>query len=346
MHTNVSLKKYTTLKLGGPAAFFWLTASVKGISDAVAYSKEHGLPYFVLGEGSNVLFPDEGWKGLIIQNKLRGITYEHDGQETVFAVAGAGEHWDTFVADTVARGLWGIENLSAIPGTVGATPVQNVGAYGVEVADRIVWIDAYDALQERVVRLAPEACRFSYRDSIFKDSDKKHLIIVAVCFRLSRKPQPILSYRDVQAYFKNTDGKPELSEVRSAVQSIRARKFPDLRQVGTAGSFFKNPIVREETVARLKRAFPELPVFAAGEGLAKISLAWILDRVLHMKGYREGDAGLFSEQPLVLVNYGNATARDMLALAQRVERAVFDAIGVRIVPEVTIVQHTDKKNKT
>jgi UDP-N-acetylmuramate dehydrogenase len=337
IHEGVSLRDHTTFKLGGPADFFVSVQTLEELKKAVQWAHKRGLPFFILGGGSNVVFPDEGYRGLVIRVELKGVVYK-EGQDEVLVIASAGEEWDALVGETVERGLWGLENLSAIPGSVGAVPVQNVGAYGVEAKNIIEWVEVFDTETQKVSRLSVAECAFAYRDSIFKHEEGANFVVLRVAFNLSRMSEPLLSYKDVVTYFEETKQEPTLMAIRHAICTIRARKFPKLTEVGTAGSFFKNPIVSSEQAARLKEKYPALPTYDVGES-TKISLAWILDNVLNLKGVCEGNVGTFQEQPLVLVTHTGAFTEELLRFANAVEEKVFAATGVRISPEVNIIRN-------
>ncbi len=326
---NVSLAPFTTFKVGGNADFFVVAKSNDEIREAVLFAKERGLPVRVLGGGSNVLVSDEGVRGLVIKNEISGIAY-HEEDSLVHATVGAGVWWDDFVIDTVAKGYWGLENLSAIPGTVGATPVQNVGAYGVEVGELISEVQAYDTERDRFVTFSKVDCQFDYRDSFFKSTEGRRYFIVSVTYVLSKEANPKLSYQDLVTRFENVSSKPSLSEIRDAVIDIRSKKFPDLRILGTAGSFFKNPIITKEAAAELLSKYPSLPVFPFGDNLMKVSLGFILDKICGLRGYRVGDVGLFDRQALVLVNYGNASENDIKNFAEEIADKVFEKTKIKI----------------
>lgn len=324
---RVPLKELTTLRAGGPARFVASCETDDHVRTALEFAKEQNLPTYVLGEGSNVLAADTGYDGVIVQPVMRGIEYRKDG----LVVIGAGVSWDTFVKDAASRGLWGIENLAGIPGSVGAAPVQNIGAYGAEVASGIAYVEAIRKDTGELVRLSNEECAFGYRDSCFKRD--ANLVIVRVAFHLRTSGAPDLSYADVA---KVKDAGADLSTpetVGEAVRAIRAKKFPDLALHGTAGSFFKNPIVTEEVYARLAEEHTGLPRYAADEGV-KIPLAFILDRVLNLRGYRKGNAWLYDAQPLVLVLDEGGSAEEVDALAEDVAARVFAATDIHIEREV------------
>lgn len=334
--TDTPLAPYTTLRVGGSARYYIQATTIDDIQQAVDYAEKASLPFFVLGGGSNVLVPDSGYGGVVIQVGLRGRQYEVIDDMTIHATIAAGEELDSVIAETVAHGWWGLENLSAIPGSVGATPVQNVGAYGVEAADSIVAVTTYDTERREVVVLGHADCRFGYRDSIFKQSAGSRYIVTAVTFRLSRASRPHITYADLAHRFGSTQ--PTQAEIRAAVIEIRSGKFPDWRVVGTAGSFFKNPIVVAATATALKAAYPDLPVYDAGPGLQKISLGYVLDKICGRKGYCHKRVCLYERQALVLVADSDASATDVEHFATEIVALVREKIGITIEWEVVLMK--------
>jgi|TARA_Y100000310_G_scaffold214702_1_gene215653 UDP-N-acetylmuramate dehydrogenase len=334
---NVSLAPYTTLKLGGHAKYFTCASSEKELREAFDFAHSQNIPVFVLGDGSNVLISDNGFQGLVIQVKICGINFEDITRESVSIVASAGDSWDALVDACVTKGLYGIENLSGIPGTVGATPVQNVGAYGVEVSDVVKWVEVFNPKTNSLEKLSNKLCQFVYRGSIFKKEEGKHFVIVRVCYILSRQKKLHTGYKDLEHYFKDNDTEPTLKAVREAVLAIRSKKFPDLSSVGTAGSFFKNPIVDEREMQRLRALFPDLPLFNMQDGTCKVSLAWLLDNVGKWKGVRRTNVGVFENQPLVLVHYGNGNSSELKKLSDEIAKDIKEKTGLTIIPEVTHV---------
>jgi UDP-N-acetylmuramate dehydrogenase len=291
--------------------------------------------FMVLGEGSNVLFAAD-FPGLVLRPRFEavGIVSDDGVAATVRAEAGAG--WDALVDWTLARGLAGLENLALIPGLVGAAPIQNIGAYGVEVAGTIAAVEAWDRAEGRAVRLGREDCAFGYRDSLFKRSPDRW-IVTAVEFRLSRAAPLRLDYAGVREELAAAGvTEPGPRDVAEAVRRLRRRKLPDPAVIGNAGSFFKNPVVSAEQAGQLHAAHGGLPAYPAGAGLAKLSAAWLIERC-GWKGHREGDAGIAARHALVLVNHGHATGAELLALARRVAASVEERFGVRLEPEPRIV---------
>ncbi len=326
---HAPLAAHTTFRLGGPAQLLITCTAADELSAAVAVARERGLEPYPLGGGSNILAADDAIGKAIIRLVADSISFEEEG-ERALAIADAGTDWNTFVDATAARGLWGLENLAGIPGSVGAAPVQNIGAYGAEVADTLEWVEAFDLRDGTSTRFTRDDCGFAYRDSRFK-RERTHFI-TKVAFALRADGAPNLSYPDVaKAATEATLATP--ADVANAVRAIRSQKFPDLAVCGTAGSFFKNPTISADAYAVLKKTYSELPGFSNGEGV-KVSLAWILDRVLNLRGHAHGNARLFEKQPLVLVAEAGATARDVDALANDVAARVHAATGISIEREV------------
>lgn len=331
---NIPLKALTTMGVGGEARFLTHARSADDLKEAVSWAQEQKLPMFVLGGGSNTMVPDEGFPGLVIKVEITGITYEnihHGARVTV----GAGEVWDDFVRDAVLRNLWGIENLSLIPGTVGGAAVQNIGAYGVEARKTIAEVEVFDIEKKSMKRMVGHKCKFGYRESIFKND--KNLIVTRVVFDLPHDSAPHLDYEDVKVFFK-TKGvtTPTLQNIRDAIIAIRTDKMPE-KGVGTAGSFFKDPVVPMEHYEELKKQFPGIKAHLQGDNTAKLSAAWILDKVFNYKGMRKGDAGVSEKHSLILVNHGNASAQEIISLAEEINKNVKEKINVVLEEEVVLM---------
>ena len=343
LEENISLSEHTTFKLGGIARYFFQVRNIDEAREALGFARRNRLPFFVLGGGSNLLVSDAGFQGVVIKNELSGISFKEE-PGGVFATAGAGENWDNFVSECVNRGLYGLENLSGIPGTVGAAPVQNIGAYGAEAKDSIVSVEVLDAKTGSVRNFSAAECTFAYRDSFFKTAEGKSYIITSVTFRLKENGTLNLGYKDLKNYFGAAKAAPTLSDVRKAVLEIRGKKFPDLKTTGTAGSFFKNPIIPQAQFDELKKRFPDLTGFEVhGTGTdrnteqarkVKIPLAWILDNILHLKGFMNGPVGLHDAQPLVIIHTGGGSAEDVRRLAEGVADKIKDATDIDVVWEV------------
>lgn len=331
MQENIPLAPLTTLRVGGPARYFFVAHMLDDIRRAALFAEEKNLPLFVLGGGSNILFSDEGFPGVVVKNELRGIVYDSD-DEGILVHANGGVEWDALVADAVSRGLWGLENLSGIPGTVGAVPIQNIGAYGAEAKDTVMFVDVYDTREKRMRRFTNEECAFTYRDSMFKRGILGRFIITKVAFRLSQKGVPNISYADLAERFADSLPRhPE--EIRKAVLAIRARKIPNPNDTANAGSFFKNPVVSEDIFTGLVKTYPDIRVYPA-DGDVKISAAWLIDHVGGWKGVSVGGVSVCDNQPLVVTHDGNATGSAINNFAETIVRDIQKKTGIVLVREV------------
>jgi len=334
---HVLLAPYTTFKIGGPARYFAEARTLADVQTAHHFAREKGLPVFTLGGGSNVLIEDEELDALVVRMSGNEIRFD-EHEEYVDVVASAGVVWDVLVRETTERGLWGIENLSAIPGSVGASPVQNIGAYGVEAKDVIQWVEVYDPSQDALRRLTALECAFGYRDSIFKHPEGRGLVVLSVMFRLSKKGTPNFAYKDFAAYTARGSAISLQTprDIRNMVVAIRARKLPDPLQVGTVGSFFMNPAVSALTAKSLIERFPGMPQYPQANGTVKLSAAFLIDKVAGLHDMREGDVGLWPEHALVLVNYGKATAQEITSFASTIVAQVKEKTDVVLIPEVVM----------
>jgi UDP-N-acetylmuramate dehydrogenase len=332
---HIPLAAHTTLRVGGAARYFCTVTNESQLREAIAFAQQVGVLWAVIGGGSNILVSDEGYAGLVIVMAIRGQRYQDGDGETLLFTAGAGEILDEVIAETVSHGWWGLENLSHIPGTVGAVPIQNVGAYGVEVSDYIHEVTIYDTRQHAVITFDVDACQFGYRDSYFK-RDGGHLVVLSVTFRLSVVPRPVVSYADLRARLGDT---PSQREIRDCIIAIRSKKFPDWSVVGTAGSFFKNPIITRVEGERLQQQYPTLPLYEVAPGTVKVPLGFILDVICQLKGVRMGNVGLYHEQALVLVAYDNATASEIDIFVSHVTEIVFEKTKIKIEREVMLLKN-------
>jgi len=349
---NVALAPLTTLRVGGAARYFAESRSEDEVREAVAFAKSRELPLFVLGGGSNLVISDSGWPGLVLKIAIGGIVsptmQNAPGSSRRFSV-GAGVGWDDLAAFAVSQNCAGIECLSGIPGSAGGTPVQNVGAYGQEVAETIESVRALDMQENRIVTLPNPACGFRYRSSIFnrvgQDGERGRYIILQVTFRLRRGGAPCLKYADLQKWFAGRTGAPSLMEVREAVREIRRSKGmlfvsgdADGRSVG---SFFKNPVLSEEEVrgltARAEARGLSVPSYPTLEAQHKVSAAWLVEHSGFGKGFRMGRAGISSKHALALINPGDAEAVDIVALKEAIQRGVEENWGVRLETEPVFV---------
>ena len=340
----VPLAPYTTLRIGGPARFFCEATSEAEVAEASAFALERGLALFVLGGGSNLLVSDTGFHGLVVRVNLPAAIQHRREGESVLLKAGAGENWDNLVRDAVDRGYAGMECLAGIPGDVGGTPVQNVGAYGQEVAQTIVQVRAYDLVTRMFVDLDHQACRFGYRRSLFNTEARGRYIVTAVTYRLRPGGAPALGYADLSRHFaaqRVAGQQPTLRQVYDAVRSIREQKGMLAGQGGedgrSAGSFFKNPVVASAMVSQIamRAGIPaeEIPRYPAGEGIVKLPAAWLVERAGFRKGFAMGRAAISSRHSLALVNLGGATAAELIALRDAVAVGVKATFGVRLEQE-------------
>jgi len=306
---------------------------------ALGFASSKGVPFLIIGGGSNLLVGDGEFPGLVIRMAVRGVR-EDASSDDVRIEAGAGESWDDLVGLCVGRGYWGMENLSLIPGTVGASPIQNIGAYGCEAKDIIESVRVIDSATGEARTLSNAECLFGYRDSLFKGPEGRGLIVTGVTFRLSKRARPNLSYKDLKDYFSSMEKgahEPTLADIRAAVISIRQSKFPDLGSFGTAGSFWKNPILSAEAFSSFKIDHPLAPSYPQPDGSVKVPLAWVLDAVCGLKGYAKGPVHLFRNQPLVLTAEFGATSAEIDAFARGIEAVVRAKTGIIIEREVNSV---------
>src|SRR5713101_1394026 len=345
---NVPLAPLTTLQVGGAARYFVELKREDEVQEAAQFAKTRDLPLFVLGSGSNLVVADSGWPGLVLRIAFGGIATPNSNDATGNAVlfsVGAGVNWDDFVAQAVVQNCAGVECLSGIPGSVGGTPVQNVGAYGQEVADTIESVRALDLKEDRMVVLPKPACGFRYRTSIFNTTERGRYIILRVNFRLKRGGAPSLKYADLQKYFAELKIAPSLAETREAVREIRRSKgmliVPGDDDCRSAGSFFKNPVLSEaqfkDLAGRAAAKGLEIPSYPALDAQRKVSAAWLVEHSGFSKGYAVGPAGTSHKHALALINRGDAKASDIVGLKDEIQRGVQEAWGILLEPEPVFV---------
>jgi len=328
-------KECTTLRVGGTIARVLRPRSMEECSALIEALDAGGTPVLVLGGGSNVLAPDNGFDGTVVIPSFSEIRFEDAASHGMRVIADAGVPWDALVQKTVERELWGLENLSGIPGNVGAAPIQNIGAYGTDVSKTIERVEVYDRTEKKVHTLVSADVQFGYRTSVLK-KERGRFVVLRVSFILSPNQNPNLSYKDLRERF-GKEAHPSLSALREAVIAIRAGKFPDLAHYGTAGSFFLNPVLSGKEADAFLSRYPNAPHFP-GEGGVKFSLAWILDSIVKAKGLRVGGAFVWDRQPLVIAtDSSGATAEDVRVLMRIIQEKVFDATRIRIQPEVHII---------
>lgn len=328
---RVALKNYTSLRIGGEVDMVLVT-TLRELIEVVMFAKKEERKLHVFGGGTNTYFGEDLGNLLVIKMNIKGISFEEQKND-VFVTAYAGEEWDDLVQFSVDQRLWGLENLSLIPGTVGSSPVQNIGAYGVELKDVFVSLSALDMRTLNVVEINKEACDFGYRDSLFKKEAGRYCII-SVRIQLSKKFSPVLQYKPLDSLL----GKENLTplEVRNLVISTRTAKLPDWKQYPNAGSFFKNPVVTNLESKTLRSKYPEIPLIPHLEGF-KIPAAWLIEHVAIMKGIKVKDLGTWPNQPLVVVNYGKASADDIDGLAGEIRSKILEKTGIILEQEVNRV---------
>ena len=344
LQQNVPLAPLTTFQVGGPAKYFVEATTAAEVQEAVEFARQQNLPLFVLGGGSNLVISDQGWPGLVLKVAVPGIA-EHEQDGKVIFDVGAGEEWDKFVAHAVAQHCAGVECLSGIPGSVGGTPVQNVGAYGQEVAGTIHSVLAYDLKDNQVHELTHDDCCFSYRASLFNTTEKGRYIILRVTYAMVLDGPSHIEYADLKQHFAGWAIAPSLAQVRDAVRHIRANKgmllTPEGGDCRSAGSFFKNPVLSSDQHAKLiQRASVKgliVPSYPALESRRKISAAWLLEHSGFSKGYVSGRVGISRKHALALVNLGGASAEDVIALQEEIQQRVEESWGIRLEPEPVFV---------
>ena len=333
---NVLLKPYNTFGITARARYFAPFASENELLELVEGQRGGQLPQMILGGGSNILFTQD-FNGWVLKNEIRGIEIVGEDNDHVYVKAGAGENWHGFVQHCIAQGLAGLENLSLIPGNVGASPMQNIGAYGVEIKDVFHELEALHLEDKRMVTFGNADCQFGYRESIFKKAYRRQFAILSVTYRLNKQPHFNTSYGAINEELQRM-GVQELSirAVSQAVINIRSSKLPDPAQIGNAGSFFKNPTVSKEKYEALQVAFPKMVAYPVGEEQYKLAAGWLIEQC-GWKGYRKGDAGVHAKQALVLVNYGHARGREIYDLSQEVLDSVEEKFGVLLEREVNVM---------
>lgn len=290
------------------------------------------LPFLPIGQGSNLLFLED-YRGAILSSQINGIEVLNETSESVSLRVGSGIVWDDFVVWALAHGYNGIENLSWIPGTVGAAAVQNIGAYGAEIEEFIDCVETFDLKTGEQTLIAKADCQYGYRYSIFKEEMYKNHVITHVLFTLSKSNQVNLSYQALEAYFSNREPTPQ--QVREAVIKIRQSKLPNPHELPNAGSYFMNPVVPFEIYQRLSKEYPNIPYYPAEKGI-KLSAAWLLDQA-GLKGYKKGNVGTYNQQPLIIVNFGKADGKEIADFAQELSDIVFDKFAIRLTPEVRYI---------
>lgn len=335
LKNNISLKHYNTFKISARAKSF---LSLERLGQAKVLAKEI-LPQFenflILGGGSNTLFVKD-FEGVVIHMAMKGIEVLHETEKACTLKVAAGEDWPEFVDYCVERNWGGVENLALIPGQVGASPVQNIGAYGREVKDVIEKVHAIDLRSGKEVIFNNDACHFAYRDSLFKSEKKNRYLITHVEFKLHKDDEFYLDYGSIRDEIRKSKKNVSFKSIADAVKKIRRSKLPDVKELGSAGSFFKNPVINEDDFEHLRARYPGMPFFKVSDGF-KIPAGWLIDQC-GWKGFREEDYGVYPHQALVLVNYGDATGKEIYALSEKIRDDVSKKFAITLHREVTIVE--------
>jgi len=332
---NIDLTPYTTLKIGSSAEFFAVIKDRGDLSEAITWANTHNKKIFVLGGGSNILITSRV-KGLVLKNEMIGSQITAETKDEAWLTGNSGENWSRFISYAISQGLYGLENLYAIYGTVGAAPVQNIGAYGVELRDSFDSLIAVDLKtdKEKIFKLAD--CKFAYRESIFKKKLKGKYFIYQVTVKLSKKPNLKIDYIDIKnSLAKSKIKKPTLLQIVKIIGETRAAKLPNPAELPNAGSFFKNPEISANQFKKLQKKYPEIKSFVSGKKI-KIPAGWLIENA-GLKGKRFGAVSMYEKQALILVNHGGATASQVLKQVDRVQKNVLKQFGIKLEPEVNII---------
>ena len=332
---NVSLQPYNTFGLDVNAGFLGIVDSVEDLDEVFLSGRFRSQRKMILGGGSNVLFT-RGFTGIVAKNEIKGLHIMSENDDEVMVSVGAGENWHQFVLWCVERGFGGVENLSLIPGTVGAAPMQNIGAYGVELKEVFHSLEAYEIKSGKLISFYKEDCKFGYRFSIFKGELKDQFVITKVNFKLSKKPDFNISYGDIRVMLAHMGKEPSLKSVSQAVINIRQSKLPDPVEVGNAGSFFKNPVIEKLHSEALEAQFPDIKSYPIDEDSVKVPAGWLIERA-GWKGYKDGDFGVHDKQALVLVNLGNARGKDIFKLSNQIQKSIQQKFGIELEREVNVI---------
>lgn len=328
---NISLKPYNTFGIDVSAKSFSPFSNTNELQELIEADKNR----LILGGGSNILLL-ENFSGLVLKNEIRGIELVREDEEHIYLQSGAGENWHQFVLYCIKNNYAGVENLSLIPGNVGASPMQNIGAYGVEIKDVFHELKAFHIDDKKIVSFSNKECEFGYRESVFKNKYKGQFVILDVTFRLNKVPVFHTSYGAISEELNKMNAPVSIQSISQAVINIRSSKLPDPKQIGNAGSFFKNPTIPAQKFDELKQRFPGIPGYAQAGGDVKLAAGWLIEQC-GWKGYRDGDAGCHAKQALVLVNYGNASGNEIYNLSEEIRLSVQEKFNVEIEREVNII---------
>jgi len=337
LQRHADIRSLNTFGVPAKAEYLGRFSDAEQLRSLLAMPELQGIPHMILGGGSNVLFTRD-YAGAVLLNEIMGMDVVHEDERHVWLKAGAGVGWHELVLHAVSQGWGGIENLSLIPGKVGAAPMQNIGAYGVEIKDTFDSLEAFCISDGSVLRFDREACKFGYRESFFKREGRGQYVILNVTFRLNKAPHVLnTSYGNISDELSRMSiTAPTIKDVSDAVIAIRRSKLPDPAVIGNAGSFFKNPVVPVALADKIKQEHPDMPAYPAGEGLVKLAAGWLIEQA-GWKGYRSGDHGVHVRQALVLVNHGSATGNEIHALSGEIMQSIKERFGVELEREVNIV---------
>jgi UDP-N-acetylmuramate dehydrogenase len=333
---NISLKPYNTFGINANAKYFSLFENVNELEELFSNSTfSIQNPTLILGGGSNILLTKD-FDGIVLKNEIKGIEVVKEDEDHIYIKAGAGENWHQFVLYCVKNNYAGVENLSLIPGNVGASPMQNIGAYGVEIKDVFHELEAFHKNDKSVQKFSLKDCSFGYRESVFKNKFKDQFVITSVTYRLNKKPSLNTSYGAINQELERMGVKESIQSISQAVINIRTSKLPDPKEIGNAGSFFKNPVIMNEQFTELKKAFPNIVAFPSDDNHTKLAAGWLIEQC-GWKGYRKNDAGCYPKQALVLVNYGNASGNEIFDLSEVIIQSVKEKFGVALEREVNVI---------
>lgn len=343
MKTNVSLQSHNSFGFEATAKYFVEIKEISVLKQLIQTPEFKQEKHLVLSGGNNILFTHDVLDGIVILMNNKGIKVVHEDADDVVVRAQAGEDWPEFVKEMVLRGFYGVENLAHIPGKVGAAPVQNIGAYGMELKDSFLQCHAMNLNTGETHIFTKEACRFGYRESIFKHELKGQYIITSVDFQLSKQGELKLEYGNIKSYLTEHGlERPTLLQLHDAICAIRDAKLPDVKQLGSAGSFFKNPVIPSEQFEALQKQYPEIPHYPDAEGMVKVPAGWLIEHsgptdTISWKGWRDEHVGVYEKQALVLVHYGGGKGQDIVELAKKIQSSVEEKFGISISPEVNYI---------
>tara|TARA_Y100000746_G_C15383437_1_gene399130 strand:- start:35 stop:1054 length:1020 start_codon:yes stop_codon:yes gene_type:complete len=333
--SNFPLKKFNTFNISAKAKYFFEFLDELSLLKILKNKKYKNEKLLILGGGSNLLFSRD-YDGIILKNSISGIKIISEDKNSLIVEVGAGENWHDFVIWSVEKNLSGIENLALIPGLVGASPIQNIGAYGMEVKDTIIQVTYIDIKTGIIKTLKNNECDFSYRNSIFKKELKNKIVITRVTFKLSKKDLNITKYGAIKYELESLQKLPSCKSICQAVINIRTRKLPDPNKLGNSGSFFKNPIISNEKFKNLQKEFPEIVAYKEHANKMKVAAGWLIDKA-GWKGYKKNNVGVYKNQALVLINLGGATGQEIINLSKEIQKSIFKKFKIEIFPEVNII---------